>query len=166
MKQDQTTPHPDVPGVLAPPPALAGGLLVVGWLMDWLTGWHLAVNSGPGLVLGLIVTSMGGLLVLACIKALRAARTPVEPWKPTTALVLVGPYGYCRNPIYIGLLLVYIGCAIMSGSGSAFLLLPVLIGLLHVGVILREEAYLTAKFGDTYRDYCRHVPRWLPKGDA
>jgi protein-S-isoprenylcysteine O-methyltransferase Ste14 len=84
---------------------------------------------------------------------------PVD--RPVTALVSVGPYQFTRNPIYIGLVLVYFGLSIILTSLWALLLLiPVLI-ILQRYVIAREETYLEKKFGEAYRNYKERVPRWL-----
>ena len=92
---------------------------------------------------------------------MRRAKTNVEPWKPTTAILDTGIYGISRNPIYIAMALVYAGIAFLFNS---FWFLPPLILVLliiHFGVILREEKYLADKFGDEYLNYKNRVRRWL-----
>lgn len=59
------------------------------------------------------------------------------------------------------MVLAYLGLALACDSLAALLLLPVVVLVLHVGVILREERYLEAKFEDTYLDYKRRVRRWI-----
>jgi protein-S-isoprenylcysteine O-methyltransferase Ste14 len=100
-------------------------------------------------------------LALATLRVLSRAHTPVDPTKPTTALVTEGPFRYSRNPIYVALTLLYVGVALLINA-LWILLLVVPAGLvLRYGVIAREEAYLTRKFGDAYRHYTAQVRRWL-----
>ena len=78
-------------------------------------------------------------------------------------LVTGGLFGVCRNPLYLGNILIYTGVFLMHGS-------PIVIGLGMVSylfiywcLVYAEEAYLTGRFGEGYRAYCAEVPRWLPK---
>jgi protein-S-isoprenylcysteine O-methyltransferase Ste14 len=72
-----------------------------------------------------------------------------------------GIHSWSRNPIYLGLFLIYVGIAIAARSLSALILtLPVAI-MIRYGVVAREEAYLEGRFGDAYRDYKARVRRWL-----
>jgi protein-S-isoprenylcysteine O-methyltransferase Ste14 len=87
--------------------------------------------------------------------------TSVIPVRPTTALVIEGPYRLTRNPMYVGLLLLYTGVACWAGLAWPLLLIPVLVWVIGVSVIRREERYLTRKFGDEYRRYQTQVRRWL-----
>jgi protein-S-isoprenylcysteine O-methyltransferase Ste14 len=89
------------------------------------------------------------------------AGTNVEPYKPTTAIVDKGPFAYSRNPLYLCLLAVYLGIALLSGSGWLLILGVPLLLIMRYGVIAREERYLETKFGETYLAYKRRVRRWL-----
>ena len=91
----------------------------------------------------------------------RRAGTSVVPSEPSTALVTTGPYRFTRNPIYIGFVLAYFGLAIVLTSMWVLLLLIPVLAILQRGVVVPEEAYLERKFGDAYRKYQAHVPRWL-----
>src|SRR5260370_10681566 len=80
---------------------------------------------------------------IATLRALSHAHTPVDPMKPTTALVTEGPFRYSRNPIYLALTLLYLGVAFLVNALWILLLVgPVLLVLRYV-VIDREDAYLT-----------------------
>jgi protein-S-isoprenylcysteine O-methyltransferase Ste14 len=89
------------------------------------------------------------------------ARTPVPTNEPTRVLVTTGVHGWTRNPIYLGMFLVYggIGAAVRNPS-ILILTLPLAIAIRY-GVVAREEAYLERRFGDTYRDYKARVRRWV-----
>jgi protein-S-isoprenylcysteine O-methyltransferase Ste14 len=81
--------------------------------------------------------------------------------KPTTALVTKGPFRYSRNPIYVALTLLYLGVALLINPLWILLLVVPAVLVLRYGVIAREEAYLTRKFDDVYRQYTAQVRHWL-----
>ena len=58
-------------------------------------------------------------------------------------------------------MMIYLGVAVATGSWWPFLLLPLLLVTIQLGVVRREERYLEAKFGQEYRDYKARVSRWL-----
>lgn len=84
-----------------------------------------------------------------------------NPWKPTTEIVTRGPFRYTRNPMYLQLVLVCIGLAIILVNLWILLLTPVCAWVLQRFAILPEEAYLERKFGEKYLSYKRSVRRWL-----
>ena len=100
-------------------------------------------------------------LALLTLRALSRAHTPVDPMKPTTALVTDGPFRYSRNPIYVAWTLLYLGVAFLVNALWILLLVVPVLLVLRYGVIAREEAYLTRTFGDAYRQYTTQVRRWL-----
>ena len=105
---------------------------------------------------------VGGVaLLVGALRRFRRARTNPEPWKPSTAIVAGGIYRHTRNPMYVGMTLVYLALAVLFDSGVALLLVVPLLLLVRWGVIAREERYLEAKFGDDYTRYRASVRRWL-----
>lgn len=104
---------------------------------------------------------LGVAVALAAVRALRAARTTLQPWESTTTLVTSGPFRFSRNPIYVSYTLVYLGVTFSVNSVWPLVLLPLVIGLMVRMVIGREERYLEARFGDAYRDFRGRVRRWL-----
>ena len=92
---------------------------------------------------------------------MQATSTNVNPSLPTTAIVTSGPFRFSRNPLYVGLTLLYFGLTLAFNTWwSVVLLVPILI-IMHRGVVLREECYLEQKFGETYRQYRSKVRRYL-----
>ena len=89
------------------------------------------------------------------------ARTNINPFKPTTAIVSGGPFGFTRNPLYLSMTVIYVGVALIFHAVAAVLLLPVVLLIITFGVIRREETYLQRKFGVQYDEYRRRVRRWL-----
>lgn len=112
---------------------------------------------------------LGGLLVTGAILGLglwsvlifRRGGQNESPWKPTPHLVDRGPFRFTRNPMYLQMLLVCIGVAVMLANGWILVLTPVGGWLLQRLAILPEEAYLERKFGEAYSAYKRRVRRWL-----
>jgi protein-S-isoprenylcysteine O-methyltransferase Ste14 len=111
--------------------------------------------------LGLALIVAGSALVVWAFIAFARARTTVRPDRAATALVMTGPYGFSRNPIYVADALIYVGVALLVNSAWALVLLPVVLALLARRVIRREEQYLHAEFGDEYEQFRRRVRRWL-----
>ncbi|MES1155185.1 MAG: isoprenylcysteine carboxylmethyltransferase family protein, partial [Pseudorhodoplanes sp.] len=116
------------------------------------------------LFLGGILFAAGLALILYAGHFFSLAKTNIPPWKPALHLVTGGLYAWVRNPMYVGFGFITAGLAVAFGSDWTFvLMLPAAI-LLHRGVVLREERYLEAKFGEPYRQYMARVPRygWPP----
>jgi protein-S-isoprenylcysteine O-methyltransferase Ste14 len=92
---------------------------------------------------------------------MKRAGTNILPTQPTLALATDGPYRFSRNPLYIAAIGVYLGVTLWVNSLALLLLILPMSWLLHWGIVLREERYLKAKFGDAYRFYQANVRRWL-----
>jgi protein-S-isoprenylcysteine O-methyltransferase Ste14 len=150
----------DVPGVVAPPPVVYIAGLAIGFGLE-----ALLPSAGLPDALG---RSVGGTLVLVGLAlsasffaAFRRARTPVDPRKPTTAVVTTGAYRLTRNPGYLALALIYAGITIVAEALWAFVPLVLVLLLIDRGVIAREERYLERKFGEEYLRYKARVRRWI-----
>jgi protein-S-isoprenylcysteine O-methyltransferase Ste14 len=152
-------PRPPTAGVVAPPPLVYGIPLLGGLLLERI--WpRPIVAERVTLPIGLLLVALG-FVALPAILAFRKARTHPEPWKPTKALVTVGPYRYSRNPMYVGMTLLYLGTTIWQNTVWPLVALPVVLAVIDRGVIRREERYLEGLFGDDYRRYRDRVRRWL-----
>lgn len=152
-----------VAGVIARPPFLYLTCLLLGLALDRVLPLPVALpeavliqwTAGSGLIL------IGVAIVAAGIRNFSRAATPVPSNQPVRALVTTGIHGWSRNPIYVGMFLLYAGIALAARSPWVLILaLPLAIALRY-GVVAREEAYLEQRFGDTYRDYKARVRRWL-----
>ena len=150
----------DNPGVIAPPPLIFAGGLAAGLLLNRLRPTPFLPRS-LSKVLGWPPVVGGLLLGLWGFREMRRAGTNVDPYRPTTAIVEAGPYRYTRNPLYVGMALIYFGLSARANALPAALLLPVVLHLVDRGVIKREERYLEGKFGDEYLRYKGRVRRWI-----
>ncbi len=152
--------HADHPGVVMPPPLVYAGGLVAGALIDQFMPIPLVDAPARWIVAGVLIL-IGLILASGGTTRFRRAGTAVQPYKPSTTVVTDGVYQFSRNPIYLGLTAFYLGLAFAVNSGWVILLLPLVLVVMHYGVIRREERYLEGKFDAAYRDYKVRVRRWL-----
>ena len=152
----------DNPGVIAPPPLIFAAFLAAGLAIDFLairvpSGVPAPWRYGAAALLAAAAVVLG----LGALLGFRRAGTPPEPWRTTTAIVTSGVYAFTRNPMYLGMTLLYLAVAIAADSVVTLALVVPLLAVIRYGVIAREERYLVAKFGDDYRRYTAVVRRWL-----
>ena len=156
------TPLPN-PGVQFPPPILYALGFGIAWLLD--DGVRAlpfpAIGPVAAKIIGLVVAIAGMYVTISGIAAFRRVMTAIFPNQPANELVTDGPYRFTRNPMYTGFTLVYIGAAFIMNSMWPLIVLPVVVGLLFVLVIRREEAYLSDAFGEHYAAYRKRVRRWI-----
>jgi protein-S-isoprenylcysteine O-methyltransferase Ste14 len=150
-------------GVIARPPLLFLGALLLGFAWDRLVPLWFTLPGGHPVqwtVAGSLIL-IGLALVAAGIRNFSRAATPIPTNEPTRTLVTTGVHSWSRNPIYLGLFLIYGGIGLAAGSLWVLILMLPLAITIRYGVVAREEAYLERRFGDAYRDYKTHVRRWL-----
>lgn len=125
--------------------------------------WAVA-DMGAFRYVGLIPFTLGACIFFWCVKdfVVSGKGTPA-PFDPPMRLVLHGPYRYARNPMYVGLFLVLIGEAMFCASLFILLYSLFLLAAAHIFVVFYEEPTLIRKFGESYEQYLRSVPRWLPR---
>ena len=149
----------DNAGVMVPPPLIyvlffLGGVVLQRYVPTArLPSWTLLL--APVLIASWLM------LTVWSFRRFWGAGTSIVPVRPSTTLVIEGPYRLTRNPMYVGMLFLYLGVACWSGLMWPLLLAPVLVWAIHVTVIGREERYLIRRFGDDYRRYQTQVRRWL-----
>ena len=150
----------DSPGVVAPPPLVFLSGIIVGAILTWLYP-IVSLPAIAGYVVGGILVLAGAAMILSIHLTMKRAKTNIEPWKPTTAIIESGFYNYSRNPIYVGMAVTYLGIAAMFGLVWSLLFLPLCLAFIHSLQILPEEKYLEAKFGSSYIEYKSRVRRWI-----
>ena len=153
----------DHAGVFVPPPLLFALPLLGAIILHSRRPWVIAEGGSTTLVIGAFAAIGGAIaLVLASIATFRQAETTILPaGRPTTAIVERGPYRLTRNPMYLSMAIAYCGASMALNNFWAIVFLPAIVAVVDVFVIRREERYLAAKFGQTYRDYCSRVRRWI-----
>lgn len=142
-----------------PPVWLLLGLIAV-FTLDELyplirfTGLAGQLVGGAIIVVGLL------LLVLANGLFVRAG-TDAIPFRNVSTLVTKGVYRYTRNPMYLGMVAVLLGCAVTVGALSALVVPPAFALIVQARFILPEEDMLRGLFPGEYPAYCERVRRWL-----
>jgi protein-S-isoprenylcysteine O-methyltransferase Ste14 len=104
----------------------------------------------------------GGVLINVWSEALFHRRgTTVLPFEKTSRLVTTGPYRFTRNPMYLGMVAILAGVALLLGSVAPALVVPAFAWSMQKRFIEPEERQLEEAFGEEYRTYRRRVRRWL-----
>jgi protein-S-isoprenylcysteine O-methyltransferase Ste14 len=127
-----------------------------------------AIGSSPGRVaLQLAGVGLGAVGLVLFAASLRRFASEGEgtlaPWDPPRKFVVSGPYRYVRNPMISGVILVLFGEALVLGSRPHAIWAAAFLALNLIYIPLVEEPQLAQRFGDPYRDYCKHVRRILPR---
>lgn len=139
---------------------LALAVIGAAWGIDGIL--PIPVAAGDGLRwTGLALVALAFLLALVSLLQFFAAKTHVEPWRPTSSIIRGGVFRYSRNPIYLAFCIAAFGAGLALNSWWIIAAAPLLGYLLQHFVIRREEAYLEQKFGGEYLEYKRSVRRWL-----
>lgn len=157
------TERTDKPDILVYPPLASVVAPLVAVALEWLA--PLSLLPAPfafwSVAIGLALVCASGALAMSGTRAFQAAGTNVDPKSPALTLVETGPYRFTRNPMYLGMVLLQLGLAALFSLDWALVLAPVLWAVLHYGVVLREETYLSAKFGAPYDAFLERTRRWL-----
>ena len=162
MSEPVPGPERDHAGVVVPPPLIYAGTLALALGIDLLAdGPGFGLPRLAGNLVGAVFFLLGLVVTLAATSRFRSAGTDVRPWKETSVLVTEGIYRYTRNPMYLGMALLYVGFSLFADSVIALVFLVPLLAIITYAVIRREEHYLEVKFGEAYRHYKGEVRRWL-----
>jgi protein-S-isoprenylcysteine O-methyltransferase Ste14 len=150
----------DNAGVKFPPPFVYAAAVIGGWLLN--RAWPLRIGSGRSLrLLAWLFVAVWAALFVSSFGSFLRRKTTIVPNRPAHALVIKGPYRFTRNPMYVSLVFLTIGVALVLNTWWAILLLVPGLVLIQKTVIAREEAYLRRRFGAEYDEYTRHVRRWI-----
>lgn len=110
---------------------------------------------------GWLILTVGTLLAGLSARRFLRAGTGVRPFTEATALVGGGAYGFTRNPMYVGLVGITVGVAVLLGTIAPAIVPVAFFVLLDRRFVRAEEVFLRQRFGDAYDEYCRRVRRWL-----
>lgn len=157
MNSTDITDHPDV---IALPPLIFLGCAVAGGVLQFIFPFRV-MNYSVSLSLGVVLAVVAASLAIWAVRVMTAAGTNVRPDRPTLTIVRSGPYQFTRNPMYLSLCLLQLALGFVLDGWIPLLFTIPLMLILHFGVILREESYLEAKFGEQYLALKREVRRWI-----
>jgi protein-S-isoprenylcysteine O-methyltransferase Ste14 len=150
----------DAPAVRIIPPLIYLAGLIVGGLASFVLPTR--VMPAPlAWTIGGILLLFGVTLAGSAIFRFKSAGTTVRPDRAPSRLVIAGPYKFTRNPMYLGLAVVYLGIAVADQSLWALVLLPAVLLIIRRRAIAPEEAFLERRFGADYTSYQAKVARWL-----
>lgn len=121
-------------------------------------------SSGPVFLVALTLLAIGGSLYAWCIWDFAAfGRGTPSPIDAPQRLVVRGLYRYTRNPMYVSVLTVLLGWAVLF-QATRVVVYAICVGVcFHLFVLFYEERHLARQFGAEYHDYCASVGRWLPR---
>ncbi len=156
-------PEADRSGVRVFPPVVfvaAGGVAAV--IHRFVPLHVVPVERAASLrIAGAVLAGAALSFAIWAVATFRRLGTTPNPAGGTTALAADGPYRFSRNPMYSSLVLLTTGVALALDTLWPLLLLPLAVLIVRANVILQEERYLEAKFGQPYRDYKARVRRWI-----
>lgn len=151
----------DNPGVFVPPPIVYVLLFLAASLLQRVAPVTLPVNYYFKLgACALFVAATVALLIAAVGRFVKSKNTLITV-RPANSLQTTGIYAITRNPMYLGLALLYTGVALLIANWWAIILLPVLVLIVTLLIIKPEEDYLERAFGLPYLQYKAKVRRWL-----
>jgi protein-S-isoprenylcysteine O-methyltransferase Ste14 len=141
------------------PPVAIGAPLLAGWVATLI--WGDPIRLGSWRAVGWVLVALfagwnGWALVLFARR-----QTGLLPGQATNVMITAGPYRISRNPLYVGLLALYLGLALLIPTFWGLVLFPVAVWLIFWGAIRPEERFLQERFGARYDEYRRRVRRWL-----
>jgi protein-S-isoprenylcysteine O-methyltransferase Ste14 len=140
-------------------------------LLPWAAHQLTRFDWWPTMELGLLGQIVGGALFVLFLAFYTACsvwlswrgRGAYVEFDPPKQLVVSGPFRWVRNPVAAGVVAMIGAEAVFFSSTGILMLFAVALCLAHLQVILIEEPRLTRRFGEDYRQYCRQVPRWIPR---
>src|SRR5438132_4365506 len=159
MNQSVTT--DDNPGIIAFPPLIWLVSVVTSALVHFFVIRVPIISYGACIVCGIVLVILAPTLALSAVVTMKKAGTNVNPAKPALTIVRGGPYRFTRNPMYMALCLLQVALGFFMNDWITLLFVIPLALIMHYGVVLREERYLTATFGEPYLELKRAVRRWL-----
>jgi len=150
------------PGVLIPPPLFYVLIFIAAVFIQKIIPitdklFHLSAIK----VVGIILLIVALFFLVRSLRQFLLTKNTLVLIKPASSLQTTGIYGVTRNPMYVGLAIVYLGIACFIGNWWNIILFPVLLFIVQEYIIKREEKYLELEFGQGYSDYKRTVRRWL-----
>ena len=152
----------DNPGVYPPPPLfyVAVFFISIGIQHYFPLASHF-FKTTISYCISILFFALGAISIFPALITFFKSKNTLVTILPANSLQTKGIYSLSRNPMYLGLLFVYIGIAFIKGNWCTFLLIPFVVVIVNRFVILNEEKYLERAFGQEYLDYANKVRRWI-----
>ncbi|AHF16713.1 methyltransferase family protein [Niabella soli] len=152
----------DSPGVYIPPPLLYVLIFIAAvFLQKKFNIDDAMLHTKPAGLAGVLLFIAALFFLASSLTTFFKTKNTVVLIKAATSLQTTGIYGISRNPMYVGLLFVYLGLVCFIGNWWHLILVPLLIFIIQAYVIKREEKYLERAFGNQFLAYKKRVRRWL-----
>ncbi len=146
--------------------------LGIGWLMRFLRPLDALLKmelpiwvEAPGILM-LLVGAVGVLVCGVMLSRCGIGSLRGEEWHLPKDFLVWGPFRFVRNPMSLSAIVLLLGIALWHRSTLALAVAAVVFGIFHAVVVCIEEPGLEGRFGESYREYKRNVPRWLPRRRA
>lgn len=142
-----------------------GGPGILGvYIPFWISRWREPAGASHWRWLGLVLIAIGlAPLAESIMRFVTQGKGTLSPSHPTETLVAQGFYRHVRNPMYLGMLAIIAGQAILFESWRLCIYLGCVAIGFHLFVVLYEEPALRKQYAAAYDEFCRRVPRWLPR---
>ncbi len=152
----------DHPGIYVPPPLFYVAMFLLSVFMQKkIPINHAFFQLTASKWIGAILLFLASFFLVRSLGRFLQSRNTLVTIRPANSLQVGGIYSRTRNPMYLGLVIVYAGLSFLIGGWWNLILLPVLIIIVQEYIIRREEEYLQRRFGDEYLAYKSSVRRWL-----
>jgi protein-S-isoprenylcysteine O-methyltransferase Ste14 len=152
----------DNPGVYIPPPLIYAAVFGIAVFLQKEIGIDNSLFQTRSILFTSILFFVLALyFMIRSLNQFIRTKNTVVTIKAAESLQITGIYKITRNPMYVSLVLVYLGLTCLIGNWWNIILLPLLLLVVQEYVIKREEKYLARKFGNEYMDYRQRVRRWL-----
>ncbi|MBV9156225.1 MAG: isoprenylcysteine carboxylmethyltransferase family protein [Acidobacteriaceae bacterium] len=139
------------------------GILAV-YVPAWITRWRVPPTPVESRLIAFVLIAIGLVPLADSIsRFLREGRGTLSPSHPTENLVMRGLYRYVRNPMYLGVLTLIAGQTVLFRCWELSIYLVCVAVGFHLFVLFYEEPTLRSKYGKAFEQYCRNVPRWIPR---
>ena len=152
----------DHAGVKFPPPFAYAAAVLGGWWLNRVRPLPIQSDTGPSAaVIAWALVAAALYLLAAPFTLFIRKHTSILPMRPSSALVIAGPYRFTRNPMYLGMALLTVALSVWLNTWWVIVLLVPALLIIQRFVIAREEAYLHRRFGSEYDNYTKRVRRWV-----
>ena len=150
------------PGVYIPPPLFyVLTFLAAIFIQKKVPVSNAFFHTSAAKIIGIILMVASLFFLFTSLRQFFVTKNTVILIKPARSLQTTGIYAVSRNPMYVGLALLYLGITCFIGNWWNIIFLPLLIIIIQEYIIKREEKYLELAFGQQYKEYKNKTRRWL-----
>jgi len=152
----------DNPGIVLPPPLIYAAV----FFLSLFVQSKMAIDSSffgtqNAKIAGYILIAISLFFIVPALIKFARSKNTLMTIRPASSLQITGIYAVSRNPMYMGLLILYSGIAFLKGNLWTFIFIPLIIIIMQAYVIRGEENYLLRAFGEQYVVYKKKVRRWI-----